>query len=348
MKPLSLRQQSLHEARLRRQLGTGWCFPYQLNGEAGGLQLQLAAEGASRPATQPLACDLGVLHLSDAEAVCSLMSGCPLLPPAQAEESWYWPLFNQSLSEELRNLLGQLTWRQDDTPDEDGLWLTLRVTLGEQQAHSQLQLSLNTLSLLLNKAGWQPVTPPPAEQLALSLPFTLGALSCSLEQLRTLRRNDVILPTTTHFSPEGSGVLRVARLSLQGELVSEAGRCAHFYITDLETTDVNLTPDEYAMDGLTQPEEQWNEAPQHEATAFDPLPLALTLRCGHLKLTLGELNRLSAGSTLIVEHVQPGEAILCHGDFPLAKGELVDVEGRLGLQITHMLPGAANPLGGDR
>ncbi|WP_437614519.1 FliM/FliN family flagellar motor switch protein [Erwinia sp. V71] len=330
MKPLLLRRQSQHEARLRQQIGAGWRFPYRLNDAAGWLQLSLATEHAPRSATQPLACDLGVLHLTQAEAVCSLMSACPLLPPEQAEESWYWPLFSQSLSEELRHLFGQLKW-QETPPDDNGLWL-----------------SLNTLSLLLNKAGWQPVTPPPAEQLALTLPFTLGALSFSLEQLRTLRRNDVILPVTTHFSPDGSGVLRIARLSLQGELVSEAGRSAHFYITDLETTDVNLTPDDYAMDGLTQPEEQWNDAPQREATAFDPLPLALTLRCGHLKLTLGELSRLSVGSTLIVEHVQPGEAILCHGDFPLAKGELVDVEGRLGLQITHMLPGAANPLGGDR
>ncbi|KOC91367.1 FliM/FliN family flagellar motor switch protein [Winslowiella iniecta] len=348
MKPLQLRQQSRLEARLRQKIGSGYRFPYRLNGEAGWLQLSLTASDAPRPATQAVQCDSGLLHLSDAEAVCSLMSCCPLLLEPEAEEAWYWPLFNQSLSDPLRCLFGQLASQSTCPPPADALWLTLNVVLGELRGYSQLSVSLNTLALLLNKAGWQPVIPPPADKLALRLPLTLGALSFSLEQLRTLRRNDVILPTTRHFSPAGSGVLRVAHLSLQGELVSEQGRSAHFYITDLETTDVNLTPDDYEMDGMPQPDEEWSSEPHSETSVFDPLPLALTLRCGHLKLTLGELNRLSAGSTVLVEHVQPGEAILCHGDYPLAKGELVDVEGQLGLQITHMLPGAGNPLAEDR
>lgn len=348
MMPLQLPQQSRHEARLRQQIGAGYGFAWTLNGEAGWLQLGLAAQYAPHPPTRPLQCELGLLHLSDAEAVCSLMSACPLLPEAGNEESWYWPLFNQSLSDELRALFGAVSLADSAPAADPALWLTLSVQRGELRGRSQLHISLNTLSLLLNKAGWQPVHPTSADQLALSLPLTLGALSFSLEQLASLRSNDVIFPTTSHFSPGGSGMLRFAHLSLQGELVSEEGHSAHFYITDLETSDVNLTPDDFEMDGMRQPEEEWSPQSQHAASAFDPLPLALTLRCGSLKLTLGELNRLSAGSTVLVEHVQPGEAILCHGDFPLAKGELVDVEGRLGLQITHMLPGAVNPLGGGR
>ncbi|MBP2169565.1 type III secretion protein Q [Erwinia toletana] len=346
MKPLQLRQQSQLEARLRQQIGAGYRFHYALNGEHGWLQLTLTS--APAVPTQPLQCGLGTLHLADAEAVCSLFSACPLLPQSDIAEQWYWPLFNQYLSDELRCLLGHVAVTDTVADDGDCLWLTLNVLLGEQRASSQLKISLNTLSLLLNKTGWQALNTPSAHKLALTLPLTLGALSFSLQQLRTLQCNDVVLPTTTDFSPAGNGVLRFAHLSLQGELISEAGRSAHFYITDLETTDVNLTPDDYAMDGMPQPEEEWSSEPQSEASVFDPLPLALTLRCGNLKLTLGELNRLSAGSTVMVEHVQPGEAILCHGDFPLAKGELVDVEGRLGLQITHMLPGAVNPLGGGR
>ncbi|MBD3707613.1 FliM/FliN family flagellar motor switch protein [Enterobacter hormaechei] len=90
-------------------------------------------------------------------------------------------------------------------------------------------------------------------------------------------------------------------------------------------------------------EEEWQDKPTSEAAAFDALPLALTVRCGQLRLTLSELQRLNRGATVMVDNVLPGEALLCHGDFPLAKGELVDVEGRLGLQITHMLPGSVNP-----
>lgn len=69
---------------------------------------------------------------------------------------------------------------------------------------------------------------------------------------------------------------------------------------------------------------------------LDQLPMALTLRCGSLNLTLGDLRRIAAGSVLEVSGVTPGYATLCHGDRVVAEGELVDVEGRLGLQITRM------------
>jgi len=70
--------------------------------------------------------------------------------------------------------------------------------------------------------------------------------------------------------------------------------------------------------------------------SLDQLPLALTLRCGSLELTLGDLRRIAAGTVLPVNGVTPGFATLCHGERVVAEGELVSVEGRLGLQITRM------------
>ncbi|WP_447650170.1 FliM/FliN family flagellar motor switch protein [Pseudomonas abietaniphila] len=94
----------------------------------------------------------------------------------------------------------------------------------------------------------------------------------------------------------------------------------------------------------THAEPDWQEpAGEHpeaeEPLNLDPLdqlPMALTLRCGSLNLTLGDLRRIAAGSVLEVSGVTPGYATLCHGDRVVAEGELVDVEGRLGLQITRM------------
>ncbi len=62
-------------------------------------------------------------------------------------------------------------------------------------------------------------------------------------------------------------------------------------------------------------EEEWQDKPTSEAAAFDALPLALTVRCGQLRLTLSELQRLNRGATVMVDNVLPGEALLCHGDF---------------------------------
>ncbi|OQR27643.1 hypothetical protein BWR59_25685 [Pseudomonas sp. Bc-h] len=94
----------------------------------------------------------------------------------------------------------------------------------------------------------------------------------------------------------------------------------------------------------THAEPDWQEPASEHPEAekplnldpLDQLPMALTLRCGSLNLTLGDLRRIAAGSVLEVSGVTPGYATLCHGDRVVAEGELVDVEGRLGLQIIRM------------
>jgi len=81
------------------------------------------------------------------------------------------------------------------------------------------------------------------------------------------------------------------------------------------------------------------DAPIHAPLTLDPLdqlPMALTLRCGTLNINLGDLRRVAAGTILEVSGVTAGYATLCHGERVVAEGELVDVEGRLGLQITRM------------
>jgi type III secretion protein Q len=70
--------------------------------------------------------------------------------------------------------------------------------------------------------------------------------------------------------------------------------------------------------------------------AFADLALNLTLRCGQISLTIGELASLAPGAVLEVPGITPGLAELYYGQRRLAQGELVDVEGRLGLQITQM------------
>jgi type III secretion protein Q len=85
-----------------------------------------------------------------------------------------------------------------------------------------------------------------------------------------------------------------------------------------------------------EPYEPQSTEPHIALDSLDQLPLALTLRCGSLELTLGDLRRIAAGTVLPVNGVTPGFATLCHGERVVAEGELVSVEGRLGLQITRM------------
>ena len=70
---------------------------------------------------------------------------------------------------------------------------------------------------------------------------------------------------------------------------------------------------------------------------FDELSMALTVRCGVLTLTLGELRNLAPGTVLGITGYAPGVAGLYYGDRPIGQGQLVEVEGRLGLQLTRVV-----------
>lgn len=109
-------------------------------------------------------------------------------------------------------------------------------------------------------------------------------------------------------------------------------------------------------DPYAQPEDSYEQQPAeaHEpalqdehANAVEPqqldtlgsiahLPLSLTLRCGQLTLSVDQLRQLGSGSVLEIHGIAPGRASLCHGEHVVGEGELVDVDGRLGLQITRM------------
>ena len=64
--------------------------------------------------------------------------------------------------------------------------------------------------------------------------------------------------------------------------------------------------------------------------------LELTIRHGHVNVPLNKLSQLVPGDVLLSEDAHPGEAALYYKERPIAKGELVEVNQRLGLKITHV------------
>ncbi|KTC00561.1 type III secretion system protein [Pseudomonas syringae] len=104
-----------------------------------------------------------------------------------------------------------------------------------------------------------------------------------------------------------------------------------------EQADQQQRDDEYAEHAFGYAEHEEQSGDHNESPMLDSLELDLTLRCGELRLTLAELRRLDTGSILEVSGIAPGHATLCHGEQVVAEGELVDVEGRLGLQITRLV-----------
>ncbi|MFP3902686.1 MAG: FliM/FliN family flagellar motor switch protein [Armatimonadota bacterium] len=73
--------------------------------------------------------------------------------------------------------------------------------------------------------------------------------------------------------------------------------------------------------------------------ALGEIPLAVEVRVGSAELTLAELLECKAGTVLELDASADSMADLLIGGQPVARGELVAVDGRLGIRIVEVATG---------
>ncbi|MGE7955650.1 type III secretion system cytoplasmic ring protein SctQ [Pseudomonas sp. NPDC089530] len=351
--PLQLRPMGAAEAQVRERLGAGLSLRLAAP-QATTLHLRLAPAAFTQAPRSAIECACGLLWLDDAQALLSRLSACPAILGESStvpdDCDWYWPLYNHYLAAELQSLLSPLrVVTAASAPGLDCL-LELRDAAGAagQRAVSRARIPAATLLNLLQHPDWQaPASPSTTTDWPLRLPLLLGHCPLSVAQLAALRPGDVLLAEQPLFSPEGHGYLQLGACRLH--LRPLPGTALRFTLDELEDLPMNASLDHFALadsQPLNPPQAPYPDDGQvdHDPAApaapgrFDDLPLALTLRAGSLTLSLGQLRNLSVGSVLSFSGCAPGQATLCQGERPLAQGELVDIDGRLGLQITRLEP----------
>ncbi|MEI7238295.1 type III secretion system cytoplasmic ring protein SctQ [Pectobacterium brasiliense] len=354
IRSLTLPTLRVQHARIRSTLATGLVLPFIRDGLAGRLHLQLAnecelAEESSTAQASSWRSDIGDISLTDPFPVLSLLSDCPLLPLSEyddATQEWYWTLYNQSLNPVLRALVGEIypldrSQKEQDSAKQHGegapLCAWLSVSWNGITVRSRMQAADAVWLALFSRTDWHRQRRTLPAGMAIAIPLTLADAVLPLSALCRLRTGDLILPNRPWFTPSGEGTLSAGTLRLRGTLQLTELAPYTFTVTDMET--VSMPPS--ATDTMLA-------APHSEASVLEltpisdnvtdnlpPLPVTLHLRCGSLTMTLTELQHLASGSVLTLRDVVPGQAWLYHGDLALASGDLVDVEGRLGLQITQ-------------
>jgi type III secretion protein Q len=349
---LNLPRCSAEDAYARRLLGRGASLDFDVAGEAGVLEIT-PGTGPSGGTPVTLECSHGLLTLSEPGAVLSLFGECPVeLPaPRTPDDEWFWSLFNDSMSSPLRAVFGYLQPYSEQP--ETGIECRLQVRLGGAVITSRLSLSAQALCGLLQAGPWQSTPLILAEDWPLHAPMVLGQLSLPAHQLRNLNVGDVLIPEQALFDLSGHGAIRLGRHWLEVRLENQAAPLRLTVLALEETAmdhPIDSETDATRWDGATPYENDavhdggFNEAegdvaadrPHAEPGRFDDLPLALTIRCGRLRMTLGELRNLAPGSVLEVEGPAPGCAALFYGERAVAHGELVEIDGRLGLQVTRV------------
>jgi type III secretion protein Q len=324
IRPLHFSHFSHASARSQNQLTRGYCFPFTLGDENGALSL-LPGNASSPTTLTHWCCGLGNFSLGDAMPLLNMLSLSPLtvLSP---DDKWQSILFNHYLSPELASLFGDI--KPCNTPKQHALRARLSVRLGDRHAECSLQLSHVSLAYWLKQPGWQPRRYALPHSLTYSQPLVLSRITLHTPQLKALRVGDVLIPPVNYFTPDGQGGLILAGQQLWGTLQLPH----HFVLNHMESTALNpYDADETNPVSLSEP------LPSEDNPHVAQLPLSLEVRCGRTRLTLGELQQLQPGSILTLDNMTPGEAGLYHGDTLIAQGELVDVEGQLGLQLTQLL-----------
>jgi type III secretion protein Q len=63
------------------------------------------------------------------------------------------------------------------------------------------------------------------------------------------------------------------------------------------------------------------------------MPIILTFETGRQKITIGELEKIKAGYTFECANPVGAPVTICANDTPIGIGELLDVDGRIGVRI---------------
>ncbi|WP_339468327.1 MULTISPECIES: FliM/FliN family flagellar motor switch protein [unclassified Pseudomonas] len=318
----------------RRRLGRGLFLAFEVAGQGGQLRL----EPGRAPAGGEAVCFetvCGVLALAEAGPLLSLLGECPvtLAPSGNDPDSWFWAVFQHHLSPQVRALFGFVRLLEIDRPTAFGCRLS--VTLGKTRVEGYVWLSALSFLALCDAGPWRATAVPMPASFRLAIAVTVGRLQLPIAQARSLRPGDVLVLEQIFFLAQGSGYLQVGTQRLRGCIDDDSGPL-RLTLTSIEDTSVD---EDFIAPHYSGEEEDAPVMDVFGHEPFDELSMALNVRCGTLNLTLGELRNLSPGAVLGIAGYAPGMAGLYYGDRPIGQGQLVEIDGRLGLQLSRVMFG---------
>lgn len=199
----------------------------------------------------------------------------------------------------------------------------------------EAELCTDAAGLLLAAGALRQRAPMPAEAMdgqPMHLLLTIGRTLLAADRMAALRRHDIVLfdQVLWHTRDDGAAVLPLAAGPGQGMRVALRG-------LQLEVT--ALWKDPGMLDDIDTP------APAgaaHELAALDAVPVALSFDLGGLTLPLGELRRVAVGQVFDLGRPLGGAVRVRANGALVGEGELVEIDGRLGVSLTR-LAGVASP-----
>ncbi len=178
-----------------------------------------------------------------------------------------------------------------------GAALAVALDLVAGDDHGTGRLSLPPAALRALGAG--PPSPGPAATVRVGASLRSGTVTLAADELAALACGDVLL---ADVEPGPAELVLPGGLTLRGRAGDET-----FHVEEIAMTE-----------------------PRHA------YPITLSVEIARVTLTLGELACLEPGAALALGARKDGAVVLRAGEHVVARGQLVDVEGALGIRIAQL------------
>ena len=193
---------------------------------------------------------------------------------------------------------------------------------GQEVVRAQLSTNSRGLLFLAERAAGRG---PTRNHLAVNeLPMTLvaaiGMTWLGLDEVARLKPRDTIL-------------FDVRLLDEDGQLWVIQGNTG--FRVRRQGPDLTVT-EQFMERGWTVPPEDENSAPRAELSSLEHLPIQVVFDLGELSLTVGELQALQVGQPLSLSRPLSSAVSLRVNGALIGTGELVAIEGELGVTITSL------------
>jgi type III secretion system YscQ/HrcQ family protein len=165
----------------------------------------------------------------------------------------------------------------------------------------------------------------------VTLHLELARVSIPAAELAALAVGDIVLTGRAAAGPRlGAVALRLGRGGFRGRLDGEA-----------LTIDAPFSATPPTLEGATVPMDDQDQqkpatTPADDGALVGELPVEVTAELGRVTMTGRELLELRPGAVILVGRPLSGPVDLTVGGRVVARGELVDVEGEIGVRVTQV------------
>lgn len=187
-------------------------------------------------------------------------------------------------------------------------------------------LGLLLLSGLVGKRA--PASPVLDGQLSLRLPAEIGFTLLSAGLLATLSRGDVVLMDRCHIGTE-----RVLWLSADGKAGLQARLPSPDSVSENEAVPPALTVIQAWSSAMPS-----ETPPDTTIASMDGVPIRLSFDLGEITLTVAEARALQPGQAIALARPLAGAVRIRANGAQVGEGDLVEIDGQLGVSIRALFP----------